>query len=213
MSVACFLRVAETLHFGRAAIDMHLSQPALSQRIRTLERETGTPLLIRNRRGVRLTDAGQAFLAPARAAVAHGEQAVDLARRAARGETGKLRLGFTVIASYTWLPQAIQAYRRTRPDVTVELTEINSPAVEEALVRGALDIGVLHPPLEHARLQVRELPDEPLVLAVPDNHRLATRPSVTFADLEGEPLLAAPRHVGPALFARLLNCFEQADVH
>ncbi|CAN5831053.1 als operon DNA-binding transcriptional repressor AlsR [soil metagenome] len=211
-SVQCFLRVADTLHFGRAAEELHLSQPALSQRIKTLERDVGVALLDRDRRGVRLTEAGRAFLSPAQAAVAHGDNAIDLARHAARGSLGRLRLGFTVIASYTWLPQAVQQFRRTHPGVTVDLTEMNSPAVEEALIRGDIDLGVLHPPLERTDLHARELPGEPMLLALPTGHRLSTAESIDFADLADEPLLAAPRSVGPALFDTLMGRFRAAAV-
>ncbi|MGV9802405.1 LysR family transcriptional regulator [Mycobacterium sp. NPDC003449] len=211
-SVECFVRVAETLHFGRAATELHLSQPALSQRIRTLERDVGATLLDRDRRGVRLTTAGTAFLGPARAVLSHGEQAVDIARRTQRGEHGRLRLGFTVIASYTRLPRAIQRYRNTFPDVTIDLVEINSPAVEEALDRGEIDLGVLHPPVTRTQLHCLTLPDEPLVLALPAGHPLAEPADIGFADLAGEPLLAAPRGVGPVLFDKLIGCFRSAGV-
>lgn len=211
-SVRCFLRVADTLHFGRAAEELHLSQPALSQRIRTLERDVGATLLDRDRRGVRLTPAGLAFLQPAQAAIAHGDKAVDLARRAAGGSLGRLRLGFTVIASYTWLPRAVQRFRGAYPGVTVDLTEMNSPATEAALAGGDIDIGVLHPPLARSELTARSLPAEPLVLALPAGHRLADTDLIAFADLAGEPLLAAPRSVGPVLFDNLVGCFRAAGV-
>jgi DNA-binding transcriptional LysR family regulator len=211
-SVQCFLRVADTLHFGRAAEELHLSQPALSQRIKTLERDVGVALLDRDRRGVRLTEAGRAFLSAAQASVAHGDNAIDLARHAARGSIGRLRLGFTVIASYTWLPQAVQQFRRAHPGVTVDLTEMNSPAVEEALSRGDIDLGVLHPPLERTDLRARELPGEPMLLALPTGHRLSAAESIDFADLAGEPLLAAPRSVGPVLFDTLMGRFRAAAV-
>jgi DNA-binding transcriptional LysR family regulator len=211
-SVECFIRVAETLHFGRAATELHLSQPALSQRIRTLERDVGARLLDRDRRGVRLTAAGSAFLSPARATVAHGERAVDIALRTERGLQGRLRLGFTVIASYTRLPHCVQEFRSTFPDVTVDLVEINSPTVEEALDRGELDLGVLHPPIAHGQLRVRSLPDEPLVLALPIGHPLMDQPNITFGHLDGERLLTAPRGVGPVLFDKLVTCFRAAGV-
>ncbi|MGW0252047.1 LysR family transcriptional regulator [Nocardia goodfellowii] len=211
-SVECFLRVAETLHFGRAAEELHLSQPALSQRIRTLEREIGATLFERNRRGVRLTAAGRAFLVPAKAAVTQGDRAAEAARRAARGLHGRLRLGFTVIASYTALPQAIQAFRTTHPEVEVDLVEVNSPALEVALDRGEIDLAVLHPPLERPRLRLRMLPAEPFVLALPAGHRLAEQHTVSFADLAGEPMLTAPRSVGPVLFDKVIACFRAAGV-
>ncbi|MEV6276346.1 LysR substrate-binding domain-containing protein [Nocardia sp. NPDC051832] len=211
-SVECFIRVAETLHFGRAAEELHLSQPALSQRIRTLERDIGARLFERNRRSVRLTAAGHAFLAPARTVVTQGERAVDSARRAAQGRQGRLRLGCTVIASYTALPQAIQEFRTTCPEVEVDLVEVNSPALEAALDRGEIDLGVLHPPLERPHLRLRALPAEPCVLALPAGHRLAERSTVSFADLAGEPMLAAPRSVGPVLFDKMVACFRAAGV-
>lgn len=211
-SVECFLRVAETLHFGRAATDLHLSQPALSQRIRTLERDVGAVLLDRDRRGVRLTAAGQAFLAPARAMLAHGRNAIDVARRTEHGLHGRLRLGFTVVASYTRLPRAVQRFRNSFPDITIDLIEINSPAVEEALDRGEIDVGVLHPPLARTHLRYQALPDEPLVLAMPTGHRLCEHTTIEFGDLRGEALLGAPRTVGPVLFDKLIGCFRSAGV-
>ncbi|AKS34551.1 LysR family transcriptional regulator [Mycolicibacterium goodii] len=211
-SVECFIRVAETLHFGRAATDLHLSQPALSQRIRTLERDVGATLFDRDRRGVRLTAAGQAFLAPARAMLAHGAHGIDVARRAEQGRHGRLRLGFTVVASYTRLPRAVQRFRSAFPDVTIDLLEVNSPALEEALDRGQIDVGVLHPPLGLAQLRYQELPEEPLVLALPTDHPLCGHPTIGFEDLAGEALLAAPRSVGPVLFDRLVGCFRSAGV-
>jgi DNA-binding transcriptional LysR family regulator len=210
--VECFIRITETLHFGRAAAELHLSQPALSQRIRTLERDVGATLLDRDRRGVQLTAAGLAFLSPARAALAHGERAIDVARRTERGSHGRLRLGFTVIASYTGLPRAVQTFRSALPEVTVDLIELNSPALEEALDRGEIDLGVLHPPFSRKQVQYRSLPDEPLMLAVPVGHRLADQPTITFADFAGEPMLAAPRSVGPVLFDKLIGCFRDAGV-
>lgn len=211
-SVRCFVAVADTLHFGRAAADLHLSQPALSQRIRTLERDTGITLFTRNRRGVRLTDAGAAFLDPAKALVGQADQAVEVARRVQSGAAGRLRLGFTVVASYTALPVAVQAYRAAYPDVTIDLVEVNSPAVEEALHVGDIDVGVLHPPLSTTGLESCALASESMVLAVPDGHPLTELPAVTFADLAGHPLLAPPRSVGPVIFDALMACLRGAGV-
>jgi DNA-binding transcriptional LysR family regulator len=206
------LKVAELQHFSKAASELHLSQPALSHRIRTLERELSVVLFDRARRSVRLTEAGHAFLEPARAALQLGQRAAEEARRASAGRTGSLRLGFTVIASYTALPRAVQSFRSTHPDVTVELLEVNSPAVESALDRGELDLGILHPPLERPHLHHLALPGEAMVLAVPAGHRLARRKRVHFDDLDGEPLLVAPRHVGPALFDQLMACFRESNI-
>lgn len=206
----CFVTVAELLHFGRAASSLHLSQPALSGRIRTLEAEIGVRLLDRDRRSVTLTEAGRAFLPAARESLAASHAARTAARRAARGESGRLRLGFTVIAFHTALPRGVQEFRSEYPHVTVDLVERNSPALEEALISGEIDLAILHPPLEHAGLAVQELPAEPLVLALPEGHPLADRADLTFADLDREPLLLAPRAIGPAIYDRLMAAFAQA---
>ncbi|MGN9907839.1 LysR family transcriptional regulator [Phytohabitans sp. LJ34] len=209
-SVECFVAVAEILHFGRAASSLHLSQPALSGRIRSLEAEVGVTLLDRDRRSVALTEAGRAFLPAAREALAAGRAARTAARRAARGESGRLRLGFTVVAFYTSLPRAVHQFRARYPDVVVDLVERSSPELEEALVGGEVDLGLLHPPLRPPVLAIQELPAEQLVLALPEAHPLANRDDLTFADLDRQPLLASARAIGPHLYDRLMAAFAQA---
>jgi DNA-binding transcriptional LysR family regulator len=207
-SLACFVAVAEELHFRRAAERLHLTQPALSQRIQALEQTIGTVLLDRDRRRVALTPAGRAFLEPARAAVANAMLAKAQALRAVRGEVGRLRLGFTVIASYGVLPEAVRAFRTRFPDVEVELAEMNSPLLEAALAAGEIDLGVLHPPLGTPGLAIHALPDQPLVLALPAGHPLAAKAVVQVTDLDGEPFLIAPRVIGPIIYDRIIALFQ-----
>lgn len=207
-ALACFVGVAEELHFRRAAERLNITQPALSQRIRVLEEEIGTPLLERDRRHVALTPAGAAFLEPARSAVANANLAKTQALRAVRGELGRLRLGFTVIAFYGMLPEAVRVFRGRYPDVAVELVEMNSPSLEAALVAGDIDLGVLHPPLAMSELTTRTLPEQQLVLALPAMHPLARRKIVAVADLENEPFLIAPRAIGPSIYDRVIALFQ-----
>jgi DNA-binding transcriptional LysR family regulator len=115
-----------------------------------------------------------------------------------------------IIARWIW-PSTVRT-ERTFPDMTVELVEVNSPAVEEALDRGEIDLGVLQPALARKQLRFRALHDETFVLALPDGHRLADQDTITFADLVGEPLLTAPRSVGPVLFDKLIGRFRAAGV-
>lgn len=211
-SLACFVAVADDLHFGRAAERLHMTQPALSQRIRALEETVGAVLLHRDRRHVSLTPAGSAFLGPARAAVANATQAKSAALRALRGETGRLRLGFTVIAFFGVLPEAVRRYRSRFPDVVVELTELNSPLLEQALASGELDLGVLHPPLNTASLSCQDLPAHKLLLALPAEHPLASQACVRVADLKDQPLLIAPRRVGPHLYDKLIAMFRNEGI-
>lgn len=209
-SLACFVAVAEDLHFRRAADRLHITQPALSQRIRALEEEVGAMLLDRDRRHVSLTPAGAAFLAPARAAVNSAMLAKSAAQRALRGEIGRLRLGFTVIAFHGFLPEAVRLYRGRFPDVDVELTEINSPSLERALASGELDLGVLHPPLETPSLGCCGLPAQKLVLALPQDHPLARKRIIPAEALRDQPFLIAPRRIGPSIYDKVIAHFRNA---
>ncbi|CAN5132642.1 LysR family transcriptional regulator [soil metagenome] len=207
-SLECFIAVAEELHFRRAAERLHLTQPSLSQRIRLLEAEVGAPLFKRDRRHVSLTSAGSVFLAPARQAVEQLRHATRLAMLATRGEVGRLRLGFTVIAFYGALPAAVRRFRQRHPAVDVELFEMNSPSLEAALRQGDIDLGVLHPPLGTPGLSIAALHDEPMRLALPASHRLARRSRVRLRDLDGEPFLMAPRSIGPSIHDRVIAQFR-----
>lgn len=207
-TLTCFIAVAEELHFRRAAYRLGLTQPALSQRIRALEDEVGTALLQRDRRHVLLTPAGAAFLDPARASVANARLAKVQALRAARGEVGHLRLGFTVIAFYGLLPSAVDRMRRLHPDVRVELTELNSPMLEAALTAGDIDLAVLHPPVAAKGLGTRRLPDQHLILALPHEHPLVGENPIALGMLEGEPFLIAPRAIGPGIYDRVIAYFR-----
>ena len=207
-SLACFVAVAEDLHFRRAAARLNLTQPALSQRIRALEQEIGVDLFDRDRRRVALTPAGAAFLPPARVAVAQAGVAKAEALRAVRGEVGRLRLGFTPIAfHYGVLPEAVRNYRVRFPDVAIDLAEMTTGSLETALAAGDLDLGVLHPPLAKIGLVTRPLPDQNFVLALPTVHRLAEKDSVAVAELAGEPILMAPRAIGPSIYDRIISLF------
>ncbi|WJH40159.1 LysR family transcriptional regulator [Aliirhizobium terrae] len=211
-AMACFVAVAEELHFRRAAERLHLTQPSLSQRIRALEHEIGTDLFVRDRRSVALTPAGKAFLEPARRSIDNARIAKEQALRAVRGEVGRLRLGFTVLAFYGLLPEALQAFRRRHPDVEVELVEMNSPSLETALITGTIDLAILHPPLGHLELMVRSLPDEPLILALPESHPLAAFEEIPIRALADEPMLIAPRAVGPSIYDRMIALFQSEGV-
>lgn len=211
-AMACFVAVAEELHFRRAAERLHLTQPSLSQRIRALEHEIGADLFVRDRRSVALTPAGQAFLEPARRAIDNARIAREQALRAVRGEVGRLRLGFTVLAFYGLLPEAVQAFRRRHPDVEVELAEMNSPSLELALASGKIDLAILHPPLSHPDLAIHPLTDEPLMLALPEGHSLADFQEVPIGALADEPMLIAPRHIGPSIYDRMIALFQSEGV-
>src|ERR687885_395673 len=142
-----FVAVAEELHVGRAAARLHIAQPPLSRQIRDLERDVGAPLFARVPRGVALTPAGHAFLPEARLTLAQAERARRTAQRAARGEIGRLRVGFVEAATFSGiLPDVLRFFRKHYPDVALELLELSSLQQAEALREGRIDVGLLYSP-------------------------------------------------------------------
>ncbi|MGI4731509.1 MAG: LysR substrate-binding domain-containing protein [Janthinobacterium lividum] len=188
-----FVLLAEELHFARAADRLGISQPPLSQQIRALEEELGVRLLARTSRRVALTPAGTLFLEAARRTLDEAELAIAVARRAASGELGTLRVGFN--ASAPFIPSvaaAIHHYRQTYPDVGLLLKEVAGPAQIEAIVSRSLDIGFLRtprPPVLPATLTASLLLEDRLFVGMRPDHRLAAGDGVRWAQLAGEPLV------------------------
>lgn len=206
-----FVAVAEELHFGRAAGRLMIAQPPLSQQIQNLEREVGARLFRRTNRRVELSDAGRAFLADARRALDGAEQAVQAARRAERGEVGRLVIGFVSSATYAVLPPVLRGFRRARPGVELVLRERTTAEQVEALEARQLDLGFVRTPPPSPRLAHRVLAEEDFVAALPQNHRLARgRKRVALGDLRDEAFLLFPRTMAMGLYDRVLGACLQA---
>ena len=185
-----FAAVAEALHFGRAADRLHLAQPALSQAIRQLEAELGTPLFVRTTRHVALTPAGEFLQSEAARVLGAVDASVRGVRRIADGRQGLLRIAFTGTAAYTQLPRIARAVKREIPDLALEIhADLLTPAQVAGLTDGSLDLGVLRPPTTSDAVTVRTIAREPLVLAVAGDHPLATEPVVSVADLHAEKFI------------------------
>jgi LysR family transcriptional regulator, benzoate and cis,cis-muconate-responsive activator of ben and cat genes len=204
-----FLAVADELHFGRAARRVGIAQPALSQQIRKLEAEIGAELFHRTKREVMLSAAGQALLRHARHALEDVVAGTEAARRAARGEIGSLTVGFVETAASTIVPRAVRRFRDERPDVGLTLRELSVDAQVEGLRSGALDIGIVRPPVDANELRFERVLDEPLVVAVPDGHRLAVRRRIAPRALAEEPLVLLARSSVPGLYDQVIGLCEE----
>jgi DNA-binding transcriptional LysR family regulator len=190
-----FVAVAEERHFGRAAERLHIAQPPLSLTIRRLEAELGAPLLYRTTRRVDLAPAGEVLLARPTPTLAAVEAAVEDARRAARGEYGRLSIGFTGSATYSLLPSLATTLRAHLPGVELELHgEMLTPAQVAGLLDGTLDLGLLRPPVDEPDLSLAPVRREPFVAVLPRAHRLAAADGVALEELAGERFVTYPSH-------------------
>ena len=191
-----FVTVAEELHFGRAAERLHMAQQPLSVQIRELEREIGHELFERYANRIRLTAAGQAFLGESRAILERSERAVDIARRAATGEVGVVRVGFCSAARERVLPDLVRALKVDHPSIGVHLRELDQRAQLLAIERDELDVGFVYRPFDERTFASFDLFEESAVVAVPLDHRFAGETSVSLRELSSESLvvLASERH-------------------
>jgi len=205
-----FLAVAEELNFIRAAERLQMAQPPLSRQIRQLEQELGVELFRRTKRRVELTEAGEAFLAEARQILAQVELGVRVAQRASRGEIGRLVVGFEGSSTYDVIPKSLKVYRERFPEVDLVVYAMTTEEQIQALLEGRINIGFVVSPLSDRRLTVEIILRESLVLAIPENHPLATRISVQVRNLEGEPFIMFQRHRGCGLYDQVIAVCQRA---
>jgi DNA-binding transcriptional LysR family regulator len=205
-----FVAVAEELHFGRAAARLYISQPSLSNQIRTLERTLGTDLFDRDSRHVALTTAGRALLEEAPLALAALERAAERTLLAGAGIAATVRLGYAPPAGFETLAAIVAAVENDSPNVTVIASELFSAGIPGRVLAGELDVGLaLHPePMRGVRSEL--LRKEPLVALVSKRHRLAGADPIPLARLENETLLLFPRELAPAYYDRIMAACEQA---
>jgi DNA-binding transcriptional LysR family regulator len=206
-----FVATAEAQHFTRAAEQLGMAQPPLSQQIRQLEQEVGTPLFDRTGRGVALNDAGRAFLVCAQDILQRADAAVRTAQRAARGEVGELTLGFTESASFSGVvTELIRQYRQRYPDVEMTLSQGDSETLVAQLRSGAIDAAFVRPPFAlDGGLAFTQLAQEPLVVALPLGHALARRKRLAPADLEQERFILYSRKSGYGPSADIMAACRQ----
>ena len=208
-----FIAVAEELHFTRAAARLHIGQPPLSHAIQMLEADLGARLLERNKRWVRLTEAGRLFLADARRILTLAEQARDTARRADRGEMGELRIGFTYSTPLTPLfAAAINRYRQEYPQVTLILQELATLRQLEGLEQRSIDLGFIRPPELPIppSIHTNALREDPLVVVLPSGHPLAAKAVLAIAELANESFVMYPQGAGTGIYPQIFRLCREA---
>ncbi len=201
-----FLMVAEILHFGRAAEQLHIAQQPLSFQIKHLENELGVKLFERTTRSVTLTPAGEALLTEVRGGLARIERGVELAQLIARGEHGRLMIGYTINTLCNVMAPIIRHFRERNPQIELVLFELTPPALERQLLNEDIDIGIVSsigmsmPGLAHERIY-----EENGVVALPKNHPLADQAAISLRELAGEPFVMYARGVHRELFDDIIS--------
>lgn len=204
-----FATVAETLHFGRAAALMHISQPPLSRQIAALEAELGVALFKRNSRHVELTAAGRHFHEQAGRILAALDDAVRGTQATARGERGVLRVGFTMSVAWSVLPPLIKDYATAYPAADIQLSEVLPRELNAALLAGAVDVGIAFPWHRPVGLEYLNVFSEPLCVVLPAGHRLAPQACIAVGELAGEPFITFPAATSPALHELVIGCCRE----
>jgi len=185
-----FVAVAEEKSITVAATRrLRTAQPSLSRQLRELEAEVGAELMTRSARGIELTAAGKVFLDHARLALAQVEAAASAARRAAHPEERTLALGFLSGCEPDWLPGVMHVMREELPRIEVTISSKHSPQLADGLATGKLDAAFLRPEERYPDLVYKVLTKEPLVVILPNDHRLASRDAIGLHELAGETFI------------------------
>jgi len=201
-----FTAVVQWKGYREASRHLYIAQPSISEAVSDLESELGIKLFSREGRLVRLTPEGQAFYEEALKTLAQAEQSIVTARRAARGEIGRLGIGFMGFATCQFLPDLLRKYKARHPGVALRLEE-NVPSGQDlAFDRGEIDIGFTRPPSADRRssYESRLLFREPLVVALPKTRKVKAK-RIRIADLAGERIVTFQRASSPEVFDTIIR--------
>lgn len=177
-----------------------------------LEDSLKVQLLLRTSRSVQLTLAGRAFLNDARRILVLAENAASAAWRVSKGEAGLIKLGFTAASSYSFLPKLLAYVKSELKDIEVELSETVTIQQIESLRDGRMDLGLVRPQVEEPGISTIRIASERLVLAVPHNHRFASRPTRSLKELAGEPFITFSPVQGRYFYELIGGMFRKAGV-
>ncbi len=208
--IRSFLILAEQLNFGRAARLLHFSQPALSKQIRRLEEELGAPLFTRGRLGAQLTAVGQQFLGGARTLVADSDRLLALTRLTARGELGRLRIGFG-FHTLDLVPRLIVRLRRSLPEVEITLRDMSTKEQLDALRTDRIDLGFVRLPVDNGELQTLPVIKDRLMLVSGLSMNLPAK--ISLSACREFPFVLISRERSPSMRQHVLNLCEKYDFH
>ncbi len=207
-----FIAVAEEGSLTLAAERrLHTAQPSLSRQMRDLEYEVGVALMTRGVRGIELTPAGRAFIDHARLALAEADAAIEAARLAARPAKQAFALGFLTGQEMDWLPAAMNLLRSELADIEVTVSSDYSPDLAEALARGRVDLAFMRAEAGRPELVYQVVSTEPLVLALPSDHRLASHKAIALEELAGETFIGMSK-TAPVLGAVIEDYLKRKAV-
>jgi DNA-binding transcriptional LysR family regulator len=205
-----FTTLAKELHYGRAADQLYITQPALSKQIASLERELGVLLFDRSRRRVELTPSGRLLLPEAQRLVELSTRLAQSAQRVRDGLFGTLRLGYTGPVAECAMPELLRLHHRRYPDMILSLREATTQAIIDDVRDGVFDAAFLRLTTAETDLTVLDVKVEPAIVAVPADHPFADQDRIRFAELVGQPLVMMTRDVEPQLYDRAIALCAQA---
>jgi DNA-binding transcriptional LysR family regulator len=210
----CFVAAAEHLHFGRAAQQLQMLPSALGRHVRLLEEDLGTRLFARTTRAVSLTDDGAALLREAKAILARIETVETSFRERARsGASRRLRVGAIDSAAAGLLPQLLRDVRAKHPEIAIQLLEEKTVRLLPKLLSGALDLAFVRPPdRADKRLEFQPLLMETAIVALPQQHALARRKSLSLSAIADQPLIVPDRRSRPHSHDLTMTLFEDAGL-
>lgn len=207
-----FLAVAEERNFGRAAERLHIAQPPLSRQIRALEEELGATLFVRTPKGVELTEAGQTLLEEVPNLLALAQRARERTRRAGQGLVGQLDVGLFGSGVLDVIPRMLARFHAQRPEVKIRLHNLTKAEQLQALHERRLSVGFNRLVPEEDGLVIEPILREPLVVAMPEGHPLAVRPSIPLTELEGQPMILYPNIPMRGLAQEIIDAFRVEGV-
>ncbi|UFS94205.1 LysR family transcriptional regulator [Nocardia huaxiensis] len=208
VSLRYFLVLAQELNFTRAAARIGIAQPALSARMRRLEAELGTTLLIRNTRSVELTTAGTALAESAPPALAALDRAWDTARRAGTGELGRLRIGYSLSTGAETAPALVDKLIRSSPGLEVSAVPMTTPEISPAVADGRIDAGITRGEQPGRGIRRFLLRRERIGVQLAQHHPLAGHPEIDIADAAAYPLRLPDRTANPVIHDQLSALFR-----